>query len=209
MKTKDMIGIYGGTFDPIHFGHLNLALEIFEAHALAEVWFCPAYISPHKLDRPPTASEHRLKMLQLALEDIPQFRVTTVELERPGPSYTVDTVRALMAQERNSSKPKRFCLIIGDDAIPGFFHWHQPEEIIKMVPILVGRRALVQPILQGSPEICEVLRQGLTATSIVDISSRNIRQRLEAGQYCGHLIPVKVLDYIYTHQLYCPMKKDG
>jgi nicotinate-nucleotide adenylyltransferase len=203
------IGLYGGTFDPIHFGHLNLAIEIFEAHGLDEVWFCPAQISPHKLHRQPVASEHRVKMLQLAIEDIPQFLITTIELERSGPSYTIDTVRALIEKEKLAASPKQFYLIMGDEAIPGFFNWHQPKEIIKLVPILVGRRALVSPTLEGDSEICAALHQGMTSTSIIEISSQNIRQRLEAEQYCGHLLPVKVLDYIYTHQLYCSLKKDG
>ena len=203
------IGLYGGSFDPIHFGHINLAIEILEAHNLDEVWFCPAQISPHKLHNHPIASEHRISMLQLAIKDIPQFRVTTIELERPGPSYTVDTVRFLVENEKHAVIPKQFYLIIGDDSVPGFFNWHKPNEIIEMVPILVGKRALVSPPLEGNPKICAALRQGMTPTSIIEISSRNIRQRLQAKLYCGHLLPVKVLDYIYTHQLYCSLKKDG
>jgi nicotinate-nucleotide adenylyltransferase len=199
---KGKIGIYGGTFDPIHFGHLNLAIEIQEAHQLAEVWFCPAQISPHKLNAQPIAATHRLEMLKLAIEGIPNFYVNDIELKRQGPSFTLDTLRALIAQEATSSDPRQFCLMIGDDSIPGFFKWHKPEEIVKLVPILVGRRQSEFPELKGDSAICAALRLGITPTRIMDIGATRIRSRLTAGLYCGHLIPAKVVDYIYVHHLY-------
>lgn len=194
------IGIYGGTFNPVHFGHLNLAIEILEAHRLDEVWFCPAQCNPHKLKTQPIAIEHRLKMLELALENVPKCRVLDFEALRPGPSYTIETLQALISQENSSSR--RFSLIIGDDAIPGFFHWLQPEEIVKLVPIFVGKRGIVIPELKGNPEISSALSRGMTSTRILDISSTDVRKRLKLGLYCGHLVPAKVLDYIYANQLY-------
>ena len=93
------IGFFGGSFDPIHFGHIRLAIDLMEEHKLGEVLFCPAYCSPFKLDNPPVANaEHRLNMLQLALKEVPQFKICTLEIERQGPSYTIDTLKKLKKQ---------------------------------------------------------------------------------------------------------------
>src|ERR1700741_3811719 len=103
------IGIYGGTFDPIHLGHLNLAIDMLEKRNLDEIWFCPAWISPHKLAKEPAAAaHHRLAMLQLAIAGIPQFRILDVEIQRQGPAYTVDTLRELIEQEKSKSAPAQF-----------------------------------------------------------------------------------------------------
>lgn len=199
---KGMIGIYGGTFDPIHFGHLNLVIEIAEIHELSEVWFCPAQINPHKLDAQPLSAEHRLKMIQLAIEEIPHLSVIDLEIKQEGPSYTVNTLKKIIEQEKNSGSNRNFCLIIGDDAIPGFFHWHHPDEIVKLVPILIGRRQLNPIFPKGDPLIVAALKNGMTKTKVMDICSTEIRARLNARRYCGHLVPAKVLDYIYANDLY-------
>lgn len=206
LDVKGRIGIYGGTFDPFHFGHLNLAIQMREIHDLSEIWFCPVQISPHKLDNlPPTPIEYRMEMLKLALAKVPHCQITDVEAKRPGPSFTVDTLQELIQAESRKRKPLQFCLVMGDDAIPGFFRWHQPEEIVKMVPILIGRR-LAEPIqwekLHGDKKIIESLKNGLTDTRLVDISATEIRQRLQQGLYCGHLLPEKVVDYISKNELY-------
>lgn len=200
-KSHPLIGIYGGTFDPIHFGHLNLAIQIMEMHKLDEVWFCPVAISPHKLKDPPTPAQHRLEMVRLALLNIPRCYAIDIEVTREGPSYTIDTLRLLHEQYPD----KQFCLILGDDAAPNFIHWHQPEEIIKSTPIFIGRRSpspLNLEALTGSPAVHAALLRGVTHTKVFDISSTEIRKRIAAGLYCGHLVPAKVLDYIYGHHLY-------
>lgn len=198
------VGVYGGTFDPIHFGHLNLAIEIMEAHHLDEVWFCPAQISPHKQKMTPTPVHHRLAMLELALCDIPNFKVLDIETKRQGPSFTIDTLRELIAIENQYSNQKEFYLILGDDSLPEFSRWHLPEEIIKLVPLLIGRRSSQCQSLEfkGNPAICEAIRNGLTPTRLMEISGTEIRQRLQQGKYVGHLLPAKVMDYIYKHHLY-------
>lgn len=195
------IGIYGGTFDPFHLGHLNLAIEIMEKRNLDEVWFCPVWISPHKLHQQPLAVEHRLEMLRLALSDLPYFRLIDIEAKREGPSFTINTLKELKEKEPD----KQFCLIMGDDAIPSFFRWHQPEIIVKLVPIFIGSRGMSElqlNSLTGDPEIIEAIKQGITPTHIMDISGTEIRRRLAAGLYCGHLLPSKVMDYISKHHLY-------
>lgn len=196
-----MIGIYGGTFDPIHFGHLNLAIEMLETHHLEAIWFCPVWISPHKQKQQPVSAKMRLEMVKLALEGVPHCKVLDVEVNRGGPSYTVETLRSLNELFPN----QKFCLILGDDALPSFLRWHQPEEIVQRVPIFIGRRSSAPVSLDavaGHPEIYHAIKRGLTETKVIDISSTEIRKRLSMGLYCGHLVPAKVLDYIYAHRLY-------
>jgi nicotinate-nucleotide adenylyltransferase len=194
------VGFYGGTFDPVHFGHLNLALEMLEKRHLDEIWFCPAAISPHRLKENPTPGHHRKAMLERALSSLPFFRVLDNELEREGPSYTVDTLRALKEQDESI----QLFLILGEDAVPGFFSWHQPKEILKIAELLVGTRPgfLNKLPLNGDPEILKAIQKGLTITRVMEISSTEIRARLCQSLYCGHLVPKEVLDYIMTHRLY-------
>lgn len=203
---KKRIGFYGGTFDPIHFGHLNLAIEMMERHALDEIWFCPAGFNPHKQDQLPTIStKHRMEMLKLAIQDIPQFHLLDHEVQKEGPSYTIDTLQTLIEESRKAPpKSLQLYLILGEDAIPGFFHWKQPDEIVKLVPLLIGRRASsnFSPELKGDPLICEAIHKGLTSNRIIEVSSTELRKRLTERRYCGHLVPAKVLDYIYAHDLY-------
>lgn len=199
-----VIGIYGGTFDPIHLGHLNLALEILEIHHLDEIWFCPTNVNPHKQQTKSVPIHHRLEMVKLAIQGIPNFSILEVEAHREGPSYTIDTLRELCKKEELQENPKSFRLILGDDAIPHFSYWREPEEIIKLAPILIGRRSCnsLLPELNAAPEIVQAIEKGFTSTRVLDISSTAIRKRLISGLYCGHLLPGKVMDYIYANKLY-------
>src|SRR5436853_4449646 len=139
--TIKRIGLFGGTFDPIHFGHLNLAFELMEKRGLDQVWFIPTQINPFKMEVPPTSMEHRLTMVQLAIRDIPQFHLKDLEKKRPPPSYTIHTLQAFIAEEAYSPTPNQFYLLLGEDSLPGFFQWHLPEEIVKLVPLLIGLRS--------------------------------------------------------------------
>jgi len=127
------IGFFGGSFDPIHFGHLNLAIEMLETHQLDEILFCPAFCSPFKLDQPPVASgRDRLEMLKLVLSEIPQFRVSSVEVDRGGPSFTIETLRAM---------PKaHYFLILTEESAASFSEWKESDEIKKLTTLLVGKR---------------------------------------------------------------------
>jgi nicotinate-nucleotide adenylyltransferase len=202
--TVTKIGLFGGTFDPIHCGHLNLAFELMEKRELDQVWFIPAQINPFKAQAPPTPIEHRLMMTQLAIQDIPQFHLKDLEKELPPPSYTIQTLRTFIAAEAYSPTPNQFYLILGEDSVPGFFHWHMPEEIVQLVPLLIGSRVgMWQYELDNfSLPIREAIQEGLTPTRLIDVSSTDIRSRLANQLYCGHLVPAPVLQYIQKHQLY-------
>lgn len=199
------IALYGGTFDPIHFGHLNVASEMMEKWGLDEIWFCPAYINPHKLKNEPTATpKQRLEMLHLAIDDRPSFKVVDVEIRRSGPSYTYDTLQYILSENGKQKQPDQFFLIIGEDSVPGFFSWHEPEKIVQNVSLLVASRSQELDIsqLKGNELICNAIIKGWTPVRRMEISSTEIRTRLRNKLDCEHLIPYKTLCYIYKNQLY-------
>lgn len=193
------IGLLGGTFDPIHFGHLNLAFELMEKKKLDEVWFIPAKLNPHKAEMHPTSIEDRMEMVRLAVQDVPNFVVKDLESQRPIPSYTIDTIRTLIEE-----KKEKFYLLMGEDSVPGFFNWRLPDEIVKLVPLLIGSRSGVWQYedSQSDSSVREAIQKGLVQTRLMDISGTDIRERLKKGMCCSHLIPTQVIDYIDKKQLY-------
>lgn len=193
------IGFFGGSFDPIHFGHINLAIELKERAGLDEVWFCPANISPHK-GKEPLAGSLRLQIAKLAIEDIPGFKLIDHELRRSGSSYTVETLREL----KKEFPEHEWFLILGDDCIENFFDWKEPNEILKLASPLIGSRD-AKAFLEGDHSLQKQkdrFRAGWTRIPVLEISSTNIRDRLSRGLYCGHLLPAKVLDFITKNGLY-------
>lgn len=205
MQRPWSIGLYGGSFDPIHHGHLVLALDMLEAHHLDAVWICPAHISPFRLQAPPASAHHRLTMVRHAIAPFRQLKLLADEVARPPPSYTVDTLRARVAAAATCHPPTRFFLILGADSAASFFDWHQPEEIVKLCTVLVGKRSTAtlppQPFTTGDP-VADALYAGITVTRQIDISSSEIRARLANGLPCDHLMPLAVGRYIRRHRLY-------
>lgn len=202
---RKKIGLLGGTFDPIHFGHLNLAFELSEKKGLDQVWFIPAQINPHKTLLPAAISmEHRLKMVNLAIQNIPAFHLKDLEKKRPPPSYTIDTLRSFIEEEAQSSLPHQFYLLMGEDSVQKFMDWHQVEEIVKLVPLLVGSRSGIwqHEMSNFSVEVREAIEKGFIETRLMDITATDLRRRLLDGLYCGHLVPAAVLDYIQKNSLY-------
>lgn len=199
------IGFFGGSFDPIHFGHLKLATSLASMHGLEEVWFCPARVSPHKQDDPPTSVIHRLNMLELAVRDVPGFFLMDIEAKKEGPSYTIDTIRELVKREEGHIPERKIYLMLSDEALPGFFKWKDPEEIIKLVPLLIGSRFCLRdcPQFKGSQSILKAIEEGWSPTDVIEISSTEIRERLKLREDCTQFVPKKVLDYIYENNLYC------
>jgi nicotinate-nucleotide adenylyltransferase len=192
------IGFFGGTFDPIHLGHINLAIELMERAKLDEVWFCPAYLSPHKTDNATKiiAPEHRIKMVELSISDVPNFKVIDNEIRREGTSYTFDTLKELSEQNPEI----QFRLLLGEDSLLKFDKWRRVEELVKLAPPIVASRYGVNSFV--SDLVREIIENNMIRTPIIEMSSTDVRERLKKGLFCGHLIPRKVLDYIYRNRLY-------
>jgi len=184
------VGVFGGAFDPIHVGHLSIAQAALECVPLDRVVFVPARRSPLK-DRGPFAPEEdRLAMVRLATAVEPRFEVSTVELDRPGDSYTVDTLEQLAAQGD-------LYLVMGADAAHDFDRWHRPERIRELATLLVASR----PGAPAPPE-----QGGLVVfdAPCLDISSRELRARAVRGRSLRYLVPDAALRYLDAHGLYRP-----
>lgn len=210
-------GILGGTFDPIHFGHLRMAQELYEELDLAEVRFVPAAIPPHRT-APQIDAGHRTAMVRLAIAGNPAFALDTRELARPGPSYSFDTLTELR-DELGTRAP--LCLLIGGDAFLGLPTWHRWQELLALAHLVVAHRPGATPSKAAMPAELQVLwrqhgtdepaelraspagrilRQRITA---LDISASAIRDMLHRGRSPRYLLPETVCDYIRTHHLYC------
>jgi nicotinate-nucleotide adenylyltransferase len=195
------VGFFGGSFDPIHNGHLHLAIALSEKHQLDEVFFCPTGQSPHKKSHPPIASkEDRRGMVTAAIHPLPQFTLLDLELRKTMPCYTIDTIQELLAIDHQNKAKRSYFLLLGEDALEQFHTWREVEELVKLALPLIGSRDK-KFILKKGP-LSSVIEKGLTSIPILEISSTEIRARLEKGFYCGHLLPAKVWDYIQQHQLY-------
>ncbi len=133
---KERIGIFGGTFDPVHLGHLIMAEQCREQGQLDQVWFIPAARPPHKQDRPLTGFVHRVEMLALAIAGMPAFRIDELEKDRPGPSYTADT----LAEFRRRHPQAEFFLVIGSDTLVDLPHWREPARIAQLAGFVVWER---------------------------------------------------------------------
>lgn len=200
MKKK--VGFFGGSFDPIHFGHLNLALELKERSGLDELLVCPTPLSPLKITTPPLASiEHRYQMALLAVEEIEGFSLLDLEAQGPSPAYTIDTIRKLVAEAKGE---KEFFLLLAEDALSHFDRWKEVEQLVDLATPIVGTRHGfdIQKFVEFPPKVASKLKEGLCIIPAMDISSTRIRQRLKKKLYCGHLLPRKILDYIYQNRLY-------
>ena len=191
------VGILGGTFDPIHFGHLNLAICMMEACDLDEVLFVPASLSPFKESAPPKASaEDRQEMLRLAIEPVKKFRILDWEIHTQGPVFTINTVRKL------SSDPSlQIHLILGEDHIASFPRWKEVEDLIRLAIPLIGTRELGD-FSQLPLGFQEKLRNAKIEIPRFEISSTQVRSRLSQKKYCGHLVPDAVLKYIEKNHIY-------
>jgi nicotinate-nucleotide adenylyltransferase len=200
------IGYFGGSFDPIHLGHLHLAIEMAERHNLDEVFFCPTSQSPHKKENPPIASkDHRRAMTTAAISPLPQFTLIDLELQKSMPSFTIETIQTLLETDiKNKAKKRTYFLILGEDSLQQLHTWKHIDELLTLVQPLIGSREKIsfEKPKAMSPALFKMIEKGLTPMPIMEISSTAIRERIKNGLYCGHLLPAKVWDYIQQHQLY-------
>ena len=194
------IGLLGGTFNPVHEGHLSIAREALSLFALDAVWFIPCAVPPHKPAHNLASNEDRLAMLRLALAGEPRFDALPIEFDRPGKSYTVDTVRALQALHPGDG----FVFIIGADTLPELHTWHQPLELLSLVRIVTLARPGFVPdadALQLPPPWPARLLADLRTGDPLDVSSRDVRAKIATGQTLS-LVPEPVQRYIQEHNLY-------
>lgn len=207
-----MIGIYGGTFDPVHFGHLRTALDVMQGIDLHQVRFIPLHRAVHR-EQPGVTGDLRRQMLAAAIHDQPGFLLDERELQRRGESYTVDTLTSL----RMELGDRPICLLVGGDAFSQFLTWRQPLEILDLTHVVVmqrpGHGELVDPALKkllsdrGTSEVDRLKMQPaghiyFQPVTQLEISSTHIRQLLASGQSPRYLLPDPVIELISAHQLY-------
>jgi nicotinate-nucleotide adenylyltransferase len=210
-STRRSVGILGGTFDPVHIGHLAVGEEAREALGLDEVLFVPAGLPPHKQDRVITPAHHRVAMLELAIRDNDRFSLSRVEIDRAGPSWTVDTVAALVADAERAGTAIDVTLILSAESWAGFAGWRSPERLLSLCRIAVVPRAGfdVSPP-RATPAAAGVEPNGPASRQAVQfldgprlrVSSSEIRARLAAGRSVRYLVPDAVIRYIGDHGLY-------
>ena len=196
------IGVLGGTFDPIHNGHLIVAEETKVRLNLAEILFVPAGLPWLRMNSSILAAEHRVQMVRLAIGDKPYFKLSTMEIERAGPSYTVDTIAELRAQLEAGSE---LFFILGWDCLAELPKWREPERLIKMCYLVaVPRVGCSLPDLKSMEAVIPGLadRVILLDTPEVDITASVIRNRVARGLSIDHLVPEPVDRYIREQGLY-------
>jgi nicotinate-nucleotide adenylyltransferase len=194
------LGILGGTFNPPHLAHLVCAQEAWRGMELDRVLFVPASIPPHKDVEYEPGPEHRLAMTRLAVEGDDRFAVSSIELERDGPSYTVDTLEEL----KNRAPQDELVLILGGDIAAGLPDWHEPEHVLELATVAIAKR-------RGTPRgaverALDRLRGGdrarFFAMPRIGISSTMLRRRIAEGQPIRYFVPDQVEAYIRRHNLY-------
>lgn len=194
------IGVFGGTFDPLHLGHLVIAEEARERCDLDEVIFVPSGVPPHKAEKPVTAARHRYLMTLLGTIDQPAFSVSRIELERRGVSYTVETLRALEQQERE------LYFIGGADAILGLRTWREPAEILRLSRIITLTRPgfELDRLAEALGPLYEEHRDRFVRVEApgIEISSSDIRARVARGESIRFRVPEMVASYIERYGLY-------
>ncbi len=202
------IGVFGGSFDPVHVGHLLLAECCREQAGLDRVLFVPAATQPHKQDRRLAAPEHRIEMLRLATGGHPAFAVATLEIERGGVSYTVDTLTALAAAHPDAE----LCLLLGPDALAGLPTWREPERIAELATLVGVEREVLDDLrgaataaglatLLGAERLAAVLESRVQMPAI-GIRASDIRAAVAAGRSIRYRTPRAVEAYIAAHGLY-------
>lgn len=197
------IGIMGGTFDPVHNGHLLLGRQAYEEYDLDEVWYMPSHIPPHKKDHSITPGEDRISMLRLALEDLPFCRVSDFEMKREGNTYTAQTLKLLTEQYPDAS----FFFIAGADSLFQMETWYHPEIVMSLATFLVSGREYESQELTLEQQ-ADYLRRTYGArihllhNEEISVSSADIRKRAAEGRSISSFVPEQVEAYIRLHGLY-------
>ncbi len=205
------LGVFGGTFDPIHVAHLAVAQEAVEALGLERVVFVPAGQPPHKPGQPITSSAHRLAMVQLAITGNDRFSADRLELDRAGPSYTVDTLEALGAAREPGEPPPPIILILSAEAFLALPTWNEPHRVLDLARIAVAPRdgypgAGVAFVEEHFPD--HVDRVLFLDGPRLRLSATELRERAAAGRSLRYLVPDAVAAYIDDHDLYRNVRRN-
>jgi nicotinate-nucleotide adenylyltransferase len=204
------LGIFGGSFDPVHDGHIALARACQQQAALDEVWFTPTAVQPLKQSGPHASNAQRVEMLELAIESQPSetmgprpqstWRVCTLEIDRGGFSYTVDTLRQIHVELPEA----KLFFLIGADAQRDVPLWKEPAEICRLaMPLVVRRAGQREPDVSALASLCPPEnRPQLVEMPAMDISSSEIRRRVAAGEPINMTVPAAVAEYVAMHALY-------
>lgn len=198
------LGIYGGSFSPIHNGHLLLAESCREQCRLDKVWFMPAAVSPLKQDANPASNAHRVAMLELAIAGNEAFKVSPIELERGGVSYTVDTLKEVRQQVPDAE----LFLLVGADSFADFYHWRAIDDICELATICtVGRPGSNLSDWGQLPEILspaqmDRMKEHFVAMPLIGLSSTDIRQRISEQRSIRYMVPRSVEKYIETQHVF-------
>lgn len=195
------IGVFGGTFDPVHLGHIRMAEEVRDTLGLSQVLLIPAGIPVTRSQLKLTPAEHRLEMIRLAVADKPRLVVSAMEIERPGPSYTVDTLVEL----RRRHKEDELYLLLGWDSLLQIKQWRDPARIIEICYLVsIPRPGYPRPDMENLGDDIP----GISKKVIIlekprtDVSASDIRERVIHGKPIDHLVPEPVAEYITKHKLY-------
>ncbi|MCX6173631.1 MAG: nicotinate-nucleotide adenylyltransferase [Ignavibacteriales bacterium] len=187
------VGILGGSFDPIHLGHLITSYDVLEKRNLEKIIFVPCHISPHKTDQKPTDDIHRLNMVNLAIEKYPYFESSDFEIRKGDVSYTYNTLVEL------KKTYDRLELIIGFDNLIVFNKWFRPDDILQLATVVVMKREIDNIPVKHNKYFGSAI---LLETTLIDISSTEIRVRVKNNETIDYLVPSKVKEYISKHGLY-------
>ena len=190
------MGLFGGTFNPLHNAHLEVAKTALNQYELSGIVFIPNGIPPHKERVMDGDKEARYEMVRLAVESIPEFDVSRIEVDREGPSYTIDTIRAL-----KDDYPQGICFIVGADRLLKLDTWKEPHELLRSVPFIIAPRSGVSLDIFDVSPFSEAVIVPLQMED-VDLSSSGLRDRIQRGESIREWVPQQVAEYIEEHKYY-------
>jgi len=190
------VGLFGGTFNPLHNAHLEVARKALVQYELSGIVFIPNGIPPHKEDVLGCDKEARYEMVRLAVESIPEFDASRIEVDRDGPSYTIDTIRAL-----KDDYSQGICFIVGADRLLKLDTWREPHELLRSVPFIIAPRSGVSLDVFDVSPFREAVIIPLQMED-VDLSSSGLRERIQRGESIREWVPQQVAEYIEEHRCY-------
>ncbi|MFC2106070.1 nicotinate-nucleotide adenylyltransferase [Candidatus Bipolaricaulota bacterium] len=196
MNFKGRVGLFGGTFNPLHNAHLEVAKAALRQYELSRIVFVPNGIPPHKEQVLGLDKEARFEMVRRAIESMPEFTVSRVEVDREGPSYTIDTIRAL-----KDDYPQGICFIVGADRLLKIDTWKEPHELLRSVPFIIAPRSGVSLDVFDVSPFREAVIVPLRMDD-VDLSSSGLRERVQRGESIREWVPEQVAQDIEAHKYY-------